>query len=82
MSVNVRARATSFRNVAFFWLDSIRVTDTFGAQSFMGMPGKPAPEPMSATRSLVVGRWSLANSKAESKPLTTEDTEDTQEDTG
>src|SRR5207302_2260873 len=23
----------------------------------MGMPGKPAPEPMSITRLLVVGRW-------------------------
>src|SRR5277367_542681 len=34
MSVNVRARATSRRKIAFFWLDSIRVRDIFGAQSF------------------------------------------------
>src|SRR5208282_1194717 len=67
MFVNVRARATSRRKVDFFWLDSINVRDISGAQSFMGMPGKPAPEPRSATRSLVVGRWSLAESTSKSK---------------
>ena len=45
MSVNVRARATSRRKVAFLWLDSMRVRAMLGAQSLMGMPGKPAPEP-------------------------------------
>ena len=49
-SVNVRERATSRRNVAFLWFDSISVRAMSGAQSFMGTPGKPAPEPMSATR--------------------------------
>src|SRR5271167_1905395 len=83
MSVNVMARATSRRKVAFFWLDSIRVRAMLGAQSFMGMPGKPAPEPTSATRStrsLVVSRWSLATSK--SKPCTAEDAEDAEEELG
>ncbi len=37
MSVNVRARATSGRKVAFFWWDSISVREICGAQSFMGM---------------------------------------------
>src|SRR5208282_6251514 len=46
--VNVRARVTSRRKVDFFWLDSISVREIWGAQSFMGMPGNPAPEPMSA----------------------------------
>jgi len=49
MSVNVSARATSRRKVAFLWLDSISVRDMCGAQSLMGMPGNPAPEPRSAT---------------------------------
>src|SRR5246500_2529784 len=48
-SVNVRARATSLRNVAFFWFDSIKVNEISGAQSLMGMPGNPAPEPTSAS---------------------------------
>ncbi len=74
MFVNVRARTTSRRNVDFLWLDSISVRSIAGAQSLMGIPGKPAPEPRSATRmrSSVVGRWSLA----ESKFFNTGDTED------
>ncbi len=72
MFVNVRARMTSRRKVAFLWLDSISATAVSGAQSFMGMPGKPAPEPRSATRmrSLVVRRWPLADST--SKPFNAE----------
>ena len=68
MFVNVRARMTSRRKVAFLWLDSISVTAISGAQSFMGMPGKPAPDPRSATViwSLVVRRWSLAESTSKS----------------
>src|ERR1700684_39805 len=50
--VNVRARMISRRKAVFFWLDSIRVRAMCGAQSLMGMPGNPAPEPRSATRSL------------------------------
>src|SRR5579863_5963803 len=49
MSVNVRARATSRRKVAFLWLDSISVRAMWGAQSLIGTPGKPAPDPRSAT---------------------------------
>jgi len=49
MSVNVRVRASSRRKADFFWLDSIKVREMVGAQSFIGMPGKPAPEPRSAT---------------------------------
>jgi hypothetical protein len=66
MSVNVRARVTSRRKAAFLWLDSMRVRAMSGAQSLMGMPGKPAPEPRSARRagrSLVVSRWSLAETR-------------------
>ena len=47
ISVNVMARMTSRRKVAFFWLDSISVTRRCGAQILMGRPGKPAPEPTS-----------------------------------
>src|ERR1039457_6241364 len=35
-SVNVRARATSRRNAAFLWLDSIRANAICGAQSLIG----------------------------------------------
>src|ERR1022692_931862 len=49
-SVNVRARVTSLRKAAFLWLDSMRVRARFEAQSLMGSPGKPAPEPRSARR--------------------------------
>ena len=52
MFVNVKLRVTSRRKVAFFWLDSIRVTSISGAQIFIGRPGKPAPEPMSIRRVL------------------------------
>ena len=52
--VNVRARMTSRRKAVFLWLDSIRVREMCGAQSLMGMPGNPAPEPRSAS-----GRWRL-----------------------
>jgi hypothetical protein len=52
MFVNVKLRVTSRRKVAFFWLDSIRVTSMSGAQIFIGRPGKPAPEPMSIRRVL------------------------------
>src|SRR5580658_1146290 len=64
--VNVRARVTSRRKAAFLWLDSTRVREICGAQSFMGRPGNPAPEPTSARvgqslvgHSLVDRRWSL-----------------------
>jgi hypothetical protein len=75
MSVNVRARATSRRKVAFFWFDSIRVREIFGAQSFMGMPGKPAPEPRSATRASAFGLRASGGSKA----FTAEGAEDAEE---
>jgi len=67
-SVNVRERAVSRRKAAFLWLDSMSVRAMFGTQSLMGIPGKPAPEPRSAT----VTR--LATSKA----LNTEYTEEAQ----
>lgn len=76
-SVNVRARVTSRRNTAFFWWDSIRVRTISGAQSFIGSPGKPAPEPKSATLVLLVRR-----SVAGTKPFTTEGTGDTEETLG
>ena len=68
MFVNVRARVTSRRNAAFFWLDSIRVKEISGAQSFIGMPGKPAPEPRSATltASLMAARGASAARNVES----------------
>src|SRR5580704_501674 len=47
MSVNVRLRASWRRKATFLWFDSIRVRWSRGAQSLMGTPGKPAPEPMS-----------------------------------
>jgi hypothetical protein len=50
MCVNLRARITSRRKVAFLCLDSMRVTDNFEAQILMGSPGKPAPEPRSSKR--------------------------------
>src|ERR1035438_6843832 len=50
MSVNVRERTTSRRKMAFLRFDSIKVRAISGAQIFIGMPGKPAPEPRSATR--------------------------------
>ena len=71
-SVNVRARTTSRRNTAFFSLDSIRVRVISGAQSFIGSPGKPAPEPRSATRVPLMNRL-----VAGSKPFTTGGTGDT-----
>jgi hypothetical protein len=47
--VKASERTTSRRNVAFLWLDSIKVKEICGAQSLRGTPGKPAPEPRSAT---------------------------------
>ena len=41
---------------AFLWLDSIRVRAMWGVQSFRGRPGNPAPEPMSATESILPQR--------------------------
>ena len=41
--------------------------DVWGPE-FDGRPGKPAPEPRSATRSLVVGRWSLATASGAKAP--------------
>jgi len=49
-SVNVSERITSRRKAAFLWFDSIRVSEMAGDQIFSGRPGKPAPEPMSITR--------------------------------
>ena len=77
MSVNVRARITSRRKVTFLWLDSISVREISGAQSFIGMPGKPAPEPMSATRGAGFGLRASG-----SKSFNTEDAGDTEEGRG
>ena len=49
-----------------------------GAQSFMGTPGKPAPEPRSARRASAFGLRLSATSKS----FTTGDTEKTQGKTG
>ena len=48
-SVNLSARATSRKKVAFLWFDSTSVRGMAGAQIFRGSAGKPAPEPMSRT---------------------------------
>ena len=44
----LRVRMTSRRNVAFFPWDSPRVTFSSGRRSWIGSPGKPAPEPKSS----------------------------------
>ena len=49
ISVNARVRPASRRKAAFLWLDSIRVSEMWGAQIFRGRAGNPAPEPMSRT---------------------------------
>src|SRR5271169_5352815 len=51
-----------------------------GAQSFMGMPGKPAPEPTSATRASAFGLRASAGST--SKSFTAEDAEYAEEGRG
>src|SRR6185437_1891628 len=43
-------RATSDKNAAFFAFASIRVVRSFGIAMARGKPGKPAPEPTSASR--------------------------------
>ena len=59
------------------WLDSIRVREICGAQSFRGMPGNPAPEPRSATRQNE-STTEDAEDRGEGES-TTEDSEDTEE---
>src|ERR1019366_3381047 len=44
-----RLRTTSRRKTAFLLCASISVSPSWGANSFIGMPGKPAPEPTSAS---------------------------------
>jgi len=54
----------------------------FGAQSFMGMPGKPAPEPRSARRASGLGLWAPGTSRSTSKAFTAEDAEYAEETFG
>src|SRR5271165_2775410 len=44
------SRITSARNVPFFILDSTSNSSKSGFRIFIGIPGNPAPEPMSASR--------------------------------
>ncbi len=70
-SVNVRARLTSRRNAAFLWFDSMSVREICGAQSFMGRPGKPAPEPRSATLVLALVLPSVRSALTGEAPVAT-----------
>src|SRR4051812_24624770 len=60
------ARATSFRNVAFFDCASTRVSRIRGAKSLSGIPGKPAPEPTSITSSAESGCSSVRAANSDS----------------
>src|SRR5579859_6160156 len=49
-SVSSSLRVTSFRKAHFFLFGSSKVTLKFGHKSLIAKPGKPAPEPTSASR--------------------------------
>ena len=51
---------TSDRNVAFLVFDSISVTSRPGTNRASGMPGRPAPEPTSASRPFSIGTAGMA----------------------
>jgi len=53
-------QSTSAKNVAFFMFDSTRNMFRFGRMILSGMPGKPAPEPTSASRPFSTGTATAA----------------------